>query len=237
MSTISSLGSSMGMMMNALAMRKPDQQQMFGNVDTDASGTVDQTELTSFAEGLYEKTGIEINAEEALSAYDTDGDGGLSQEEMEAMMGAYMPPPPIMPAAGEEPGGTGMNRGSMPPPPDKEEMFANIDTDASGTIDETELASFVEQLVEDTGIEINAEDALTTYDTDGDGALSQDELDTMMAGSMPPPPPPPPSQVIAAYNQNTGETDSETISQLLSLFGDSGDEDQGYSYTPLSIKA
>ncbi|MCK9293572.1 MAG: EF-hand domain-containing protein [Desulfobulbaceae bacterium] len=237
MSTISSLGSSMGTMMNAMAMQRPDKQQMFGKVDTDGSGAVDQTELASFAEGLSEQTGIEINAEEALSAYDADGDGALSQQEMEAMMGAYMPPPPIMPAAGEESGDTAMNPGSMPPPPDKEEMFNSIDADGSGTIDESELASFVDQLAEDTGIELNAEDALSTYDTDGDGALSQEEMDTMMTASMPSPPPPPPSQVIAAYNQNSGGSDSETISQLLSLLGDSGEEEQSSSYMPLNITA
>jgi len=228
----------MGIMMNALAMQRPDQQQMFGKVDTDGSGAVDQSELTSFAAGLSEQTGIEINAEEALSAFDANGDGALSQEEMEAMMGAYMPPPPIMPAAGEESGGSGMNFASMPPPPpDKAEMFNSIDADGSGTIDESELTSFIDELARNTGIEINAEEALASYDADGDGALSPDEMDTMMAATMPPPPPPPPSQVVAAYNQTTADSDSETISQLLSLLGDSGDEEQSYSYIPLNITA
>jgi Ca2+-binding EF-hand superfamily protein len=236
MSTISSLGNFMGMMRNALAMQRPDQQQMFNKVDTDASGTVDQTELTSFAEGFNEKTGIEINTEKALSTNDTDGDGGLSQEEMEAMMGAYMPSPPIMPATGRKSDGNGMNPASRPPP-DKQEMWDNIDTDASGTIDETELTSFVEQLAQDTGIEINAEDALAAYDANGDGTLSQEEMDSMMTANMPSSPSHPSSQVIAAYNRNTGDSNSNMISQLLSLFGDSGDENQSYSYLPFNIKA
>jgi len=221
------------MMMNALAMQRPDKQQMFGRVDTDGSGTVGQAELTSFVDGLSGRTGIEINAEEALSSFDADGDGGLSQEEMEAMMGAYMPPP-VMPAAGEESGAGGMQRGAMQPP---KEMFAGLDADGSGAIDESELASFVEQLAGDTGIEINAEDALSTYDTDGDGALSREEMDTMMTASMPPPPPPPPPQAIAAYSQASDAGGSETIAQLLSLFGDTGDEELGYTYMPVNITA
>lgn len=237
MSTISNMGSSMGMLMNAMSMQRPDKAQMFGKVDTDASGTVDQTELASFAEQLAQDTGIEIDTEEALSSYDEDGDGGLSQEEMEAMMAAYMPAQPMMFGTGQAPGAGGMGAGAMPPPPDKEEMFANIDTDGSGTVDETELASFIEDLAEKTGIEIDAEEALATYDEDGDGGLSQTELESMMAANMPSSPPAPPAQAVAAYSQASQNSDSETFSQLLSLFGDSGDEEQSIAYTPLNIMA
>ena len=236
MSTISGLGSSMSMMMNAAAMQRPDKQQMFGKIDTDGGGTVDQSELTSFVEGLNQKTGMEINAEEALSTYDADGDGGLSQEEMEAMMSAYMPAPPIMPApAAQESDETGMNFAAMQPP-DKEEMFGEVDTDGSGTVDETELASFVEQLAADTGMELNAEDALATYDADGDGALSQEEMDTMMAENMPKPPSMP-AQAIAAYTKNSGNSDNDMMATLLAMLGNNGDEEQASSYMPLDVEA
>ena len=108
-------------------------------------------------------------------------------------------------------------------------MFGSIDADGSGTIDETELASFVDELAANTGIELNTEEALAGYDTDGDGALSQEEMDTMMAATMPPPPPQA-SQAIAAYSQNSGSNDSQTISKLLFLFG-TGDDQQSTSYT------
>ncbi|MBI5558222.1 MAG: EF-hand domain-containing protein [Deltaproteobacteria bacterium] len=235
MSAIDGLGSSMNMMY-AMGMQRPNQQQMSSKVDTDGSGKVDQTELTAFADGLYEKTGIEINTEEALSSYDTDGDGGLSEEEMLAMMSSYMSPPPIMGSDGQSQA-TGRMSGSLSRP-DKQEMFNTIDTDGSGTIDETELASFIEQLAEDTGITMDAENALSTYDADGDGSLSHEEMDTMMAANRPSAPP---AKVIDAYSQNSDDDENDKISQLLSLFSNSDDEEQNMlkmaSYMPVNITA
>lgn len=233
MSSIGSLGSSMSMTSTA-AMKRPDRQQMFNKVDTDGGGTIDKVELSAFAKGLKEKTGIEINTEEALTTYDADGDSALSQEEMDAMMAASMPvpPPPPMMQDGETQGmpEDGMRTMGMRPP-NKEEMFSKIDSDSSGTINADELTSFLEQLKEDTGIELNAEDALATYDTDGDGALSMEEMDNMMAANMPEPPPTVSSKAITAYNQNSGEDD--LMATLLSMLGESTDDE---TYSALNVK-
>lgn len=215
MSSISGLGSTMNMMGTA-NMNRPDKQQMFNKVDTDGGGTIDKVELSTLAKELLEKTGVEINVDEAMTTYDTDGDSALSQEEMDEMMKASMPVPPPPPMMGET---EGME------PPDKAEMFASIDTDSSGAISEEELTTFLEQLKEDTGIERDAEEALTSYDTDGDGVLSQEEMDGMMAANMPEPPSAPPvsEQAISAYNQNSGEED--LLSTLLSTLDDNSDEE------------
>lgn len=236
MSTINSLGSSMSLMMQAMSMQRSGQQNMFSKVDTDGNGTVGQSELTTFAQSLSEKTGTEINTDDAISTYDADGDGGLSQEEMEAMMAAYMPSPSTMNSFGQNGGGDKMQIGSMPSPPDKGEMFSKVDTDGSGTIDETELTSFAKDLAEKTGGELNVEDSIATYDTNGDGALSQEEMDTMMTAQMPMPP----TQATAAYEKtaNSGTNDSEVISKLLlSLLNGSNDEEQLSSYVPLDVQA
>jgi len=226
MSTISSLGSSLMTMLSGTSTQKPGKEQMFSKVDADGGGTIDKVELSAFAKELSEKTGVEIDAEEALTTYDADGDGGLSQEEMDTMMKAEMPPPP-------PPMGGGMQGMGMEPP-SSEEMFSAIDTDGSGGVDETELTAFAEKLAEDTGFELNLDEAIAAYDGDGDGALSQEEMDTMMKAEMPPPPPPMPEQALAAYGQNSGEDD--LLNTLLSMLGSNADSDGESVYNALNIK-
>lgn len=51
------LGSSMNMMMTS-SMRRPYKEQMFVKIDTDGSGAIDQSELTSFAENISKMTGV-----------------------------------------------------------------------------------------------------------------------------------------------------------------------------------
>jgi Ca2+-binding EF-hand superfamily protein len=212
-------------MLNATSTQRPGKEQMFSKVDADGGGTIDKVELSDFAKELSEKTGVEIDAEEALTTYDADGDGGLSQEEMDTMMKAEMPPPPA-------PMGGGMQAMGMAPP-SSEEMFGEIDTDGSGAIDETELTAFAEKLAEDTGFELNLDDAIASYDEDGDSALSQEEMDTMMKAEMPPPPPMP-EQALAAYGQNSGEDD--LLNTLLSMLSSNTDSDEESVYSALNIK-
>lgn len=225
MSTISSLGSSLMTMLNTTSTQRPGKEQMFSKVDADGGGTIDKVELSAFAKEMSAKTGVEIDAEEALTTYDADGDGGLSQEEMDTMMKAEMPPPPMggMRAMGME-------------PPSPEEMFSEIDTDGSGAIDETELTAFAEKMAEDTGFELNLDEAIAAYDEDGDSALSQEEMDTMMKAETPAPPPPPPmpEQALAAYGQNSGEDD--LLNTLLSMLGSNASSDEESVYSALNIK-
>jgi Ca2+-binding EF-hand superfamily protein len=219
------MGSSLSTLLNTSATQRPTREQMFSKVDSDGGGTVDKVELSAFAKALQQETGIEMNAEEALTTYDADGDGGLSQEEMDTMMQASMPPPPPM---------GGMQAMGMAPP-DKEEMFSSIDTDGNGEVSESELTTFAEKLAEDTGFELNLDEAIATYDTDGDNALSEEEMDTMMQAEMPAPPPPVSEEALAAYGQNTGEDD--LISTLLSMLSGSADSDEESAYTAVNIKS
>jgi len=227
MSIISSLGSSLTTLLNTTATQRPSREQMFSKVDSDGGGTVDKVELSAFAKALQEKTGVEINAEEALTTYDADGDGGLSQDEMDTMMQASMPSP--LPMGGMQAMGMA--------PPDKEEMFSSIDTDGNGEVSESELTAFAEKLAEDTGFELNLDEAMATYDTDGNSELSQEEMDTMMQAEMPAPPPPPPvsEEALAAYGQNSGEDD--LLSSLLSMLSGSADSEEESAYTAVNIKS
>ena len=56
------------------------------------------------------------------------------------------------------------------------EMFNKVDTDRSGGISQTELETLAESISGKTGQTIDTEDAVSTYDTDGDRELSDEEL-------------------------------------------------------------
>lgn len=62
-------------------------------------------------------------------------------------------------------------------------MFAKVDSDGSGGVDATELASMLEH----TGQSGDSAELLKKMDGDGDGSLSSDELSQGMRDLMPPP--------------------------------------------------
>lgn len=107
---------------------------------------------------------------------------------------------------------------STPPPkrPSSEEMFAKLDTDASGALDETELQAMIDRMSGKMDAEApSASEMLSRLDTDGDGALSSSEME---AGRPQGPPPgaggPPPAQ-----------EETSLLSELLELYS-SSDEDK-----------
>ncbi len=117
--------------------------------------------------------------------------------------------------------------------PDKEQMFVKIDTDGSGAINQGELTTFAENISKMTGETINVEEALETYDTDGDGGLSRKEMDSMMKDKMAgrEPPMPPSRQAVAAYSQNSGNSNN-LASTLFEMFGSNT---EGKEYSPFKI--
>jgi Ca2+-binding EF-hand superfamily protein len=76
--------------------------------------------------------------------------------------------------------------------PDPAEKFQQLDANGSGSLDKTELSELAKELSKMANKTLDVEASITTYDTDGDGALSQEETDTMMRETMGPPPGPPP---------------------------------------------
>ncbi len=140
-----------------------------------------------------------------------------------------------------------MGTGSMqrqPPPPGKD-VFKVADSDSDGLVSSSELETLAAGIEEITGNSIDVNEALSTYDADGDGSLSGEELFGLMSsqgfnpggmvnseeGGMMPPPPPPPEQAASAYGQNSGE---DTLSQLIELLKNGSDNDEEYSALELS---
>lgn len=130
-------------------------------------------------------------------------------------------------------------------PPPGQDVFKMVDTDSDGSVSSTELESLVSALSEVTGESMNAGDSMASYDSNGDGALSGEELLGLMSSQgfappmmvesesgdmqeMQPPPPPPPSSetVQSAYGQNSG---SDMLSQLLEILQSGTDSSESYA--------
>ena len=81
-------------------------------------------------------------------------------------------------------------RGNRPPGGmDKAQMFAKVDSDSSGGVDEAELQTMLDDISQKTGTRFDASagELLSKMDSDGDGSLSQTELDEGMRSLLPPP--------------------------------------------------
>lgn len=106
--------------------------------------------------------------------------------------------------------------------PDPTEKFNELDTDANGGLSQAELEVMAEEIAAQTGQTLDIEEAITTYDVDGDQLLSQDEMGTMMMElheTMGPPPPPSEetSQQQASLAYLLNSEDEDQMAALLEL--------------------
>lgn len=113
------------------------QEQLFSKVDTNGDKSIDQTELTSFLDYVSEKTGSSIDAASTLEALDRDGNGSISESELQENASA------LFDQLRAQMMGSQMGSAPPPPPGDPSELFSSIDTDSDGSISKTELESFM----------------------------------------------------------------------------------------------
>lgn len=148
------------------AKRAQHQTKMFNKADTDASGGVDATELTTLLQEVSDKTGVSVQDPQALfQQMDGNGDGSLSSEELAEGMKQVLPPPPSTMAFAQSRGNAG------------DDLFGKIDTNADGSLDQTELQTFTDMVKAETGQDMG--DRFTELDTDGDGTLSAAEFEAV----------------------------------------------------------
>ncbi|WP_296509028.1 EF-hand domain-containing protein [Rhodoferax sp.] len=169
MSTISGVSSSSSAWAAVSAQRAQHQAKMFAKVDTDSSGGVDQTELSTMLSDISSKTGASLgDAKELFTQMDGNSDGSLSSDELDSGMKALMPPPPSTMEFAQSCGMGGSN-GSQ------DDLFAKVDTDGDGFISKDELQVLTDKIKSDTGQDVSQD--FSKLDTDGSGSLSQAEFE------------------------------------------------------------
>jgi Ca2+-binding EF-hand superfamily protein len=163
-------------------------QARFAKVDTDGSGGVDATELQTVLDKLSEKTGTDLGkAADRLAAMDSDGNGSLSSSELDAGIKSLLPQPSSTMAFAQQRMGSGGGPGGpggMPPPPPQGDGSgeSSISTSSSSGTDPLDtngdgVVSMQERMAGEMSQVLQA--ALKAGDSDGNGALSGSEVDTL----------------------------------------------------------
>ncbi|MEJ0099604.1 MAG: EF-hand domain-containing protein [Pseudomonadota bacterium] len=118
-------------------------QQLFSKLDTNGDGSIDSTELKTFADDLGSKTGTKIDAGSLMAALDSDGDGSVSSTELKDNGKA------LFDQLRQQLMGSQMQATAQPPDADK--LFSSIDADGDGSISKSELESFMSQHADGAG--------------------------------------------------------------------------------------
>jgi Ca2+-binding EF-hand superfamily protein len=183
MSSISALSGSSNAWAALSSQRSQHQAKMFAKVDTDGSGGVEQTELSSMLSDISAKSGTSLgDSKELFSKMDSNADGSLSSDELAQGMKALMPPPSTMDFAQSRSatGSSGTQAGQRPdgPPPaggpggadgtstasGSSTTYDPLDINQDGTVSEMErLAGALKQLA-------------TTQQTDSSGNSASSEI-------------------------------------------------------------
>ncbi|MCF6186549.1 MAG: EF-hand domain-containing protein [Desulfobulbaceae bacterium] len=120
--------------------------------------------------------------------------------------------------------------------PNQGERFNKLDADKNGGIDQAELQTLSDQFSTITGQQLNVEEVSKAYDSNSDGLLAQDEMQSMMMdlqekmggpqggrNSM---------QALAAYQSDPNQDQTSILLDMLS-----GEEEDQEEYIPLDTQA
>lgn len=171
---------------------------LFTKVDSNQDGSLDESEVASFADKMSEMTGQSSDAAEMMAMFDSDEDGAVSESEFPSARPQGSPPPMM--------GGMQEN-----------DPFASVDEDGDGSLSASELTTFAEKMTEMTGQTMDATKLMTSLDSDEDGAISTDEF---KAGKPQGPPPPPPGGMMPPGGMQASDSTDETSSIISSLDSD-----------------
>ncbi len=193
------------------AKHKPDLADLFSKVDTNGDGKISQSELDAFGKKISQVTGTTLDTTNAISTYDTDSDGGLSTAEFKSFLDANGITPPTSQDSSDSSAST--------------DLF-NAITGGSSQMTQAQLDTWAANMSKATGNTIDTTNAISTYDTNGDGTLSATEFSSFLDANgisapqnagMAPPPPPPPSGSSEAGSSTT------SANSILSKYDTNGD--------------
>jgi Ca2+-binding EF-hand superfamily protein len=150
-------------------------QQLFQQLDTNSDGGIDETEFLDGAKGAAQDSGTAAVSDDklkaAFSAFDADSDGKLTQSELSTGFQRLGESVRATLISQQEAG-----RSGRPQPPSAEDLMTKLDADQSGGVDEAEFLAGAPKGGKGPS-ESDLKAAFASFDTDGDGSLSADELE------------------------------------------------------------
>lgn len=119
------------------------QENLFSKLDVDGNGSIDATELSSFMSYAASASGAASATDSSalFGTLDADGDGAISQTEMADGAKSLFDELRTQLLSGSD----DTEEAAPPEPPDATAMFAQIDANGDGSIDQSELGTFFEQ--------------------------------------------------------------------------------------------
>lgn len=157
-------------------------EALFGQLDADASGGVDSSELDTLLAEISQRGGASSTSStsDTFSQMDGDGDGSLTADELDSGLKNLLgsPSDTVAFAQSRGMGGTGGPRGAGGPPPGPPPGEASEDETSSTAIDPLDTngdgtVSAAEQAAGD--IQEALKSLMQAVDTDGDEAISRSE--------------------------------------------------------------
>lgn len=221
MSSISSVGSASSAWPDPGATRAAMKERMFAKVDTDGSGGIDKSEMQTMLKDISSRSGMSVgSAHELMTKMDSNGDGNLSSDELDAGMRSLLPAPSSTVDFAQQHGRAGSST--------VDELFTALDADGSGGLDASELNTLLDQVATSgTGssdgsiaqaVAASANAAVFgQLDTDGDGTIGKAELSAAVSGPPPGPPPtaaPPAGGAAAGASGASGTSSTTTYDPL-----------------------
>ena len=162
-------------------------EELLSAADADNDGSVSKEEFTSMLQGLESSAESDI-ADGLFKQLDTNGDSVLSNEETVSAIDTLLEQIRQSMSNGNE-------IGNMPPPPPNaghaggaEELMSAMDTNDDGSIDRSEFATALQRMggSDSSDVTERIEAMFNEADSDGNGSINQDELETVIANHRPP---------------------------------------------------
>jgi Ca2+-binding EF-hand superfamily protein len=117
------------------------QEKLFSKLDVNGDGGIDQSELGNFLDYVSSATGStsQTDTSQLFKTLDADGDGAISKQELTD--GAKK----LFEQLRTQLASTQSDKTDESHKPDSKELFAKIDSNGDGSIDQDELSTFLSQ--------------------------------------------------------------------------------------------
>lgn len=128
-------------------------ENIFEKFDSNGDGSLDETEISAFAEKISEISGQAVDVEGLVSNLDSDEDGLVSEEEFEAgrSQGPKGPPPPMTEMTGASQDGGIQSLLDILNSSEDEDVSGfkdSLDTNGDGTVDAEEAKAGINYLIQ-----------------------------------------------------------------------------------------